>query len=235
MPEGMRGREFLRHLALPDVDRYLDAIDAVPRDEHRASCSRPRPSALIGGTDPWAAERARLSTGAATGCRRSSTRSPGLPAARHPDQGRSDDAWRTRSRRGVPLLDHRLVEFAATIPPELRLRDGDPSTCSSGRCAGILPEPSISTAQAGIRRAAGALVPRQLAVRPRSPAVRDQPRPRHLRSAREIRRLVTQPERGRRLDLQLWTLISFELWCRRFLDGPGASSAGSLRGARRAA
>jgi hypothetical protein len=24
---------------------------------------------------------------------------------------------------------------------------------------------------------------------------------------------------GRDVDLQLWTLLSFELWCRRFLDG----------------
>ena len=24
--------------------------------------------------------------------------------------------------------------------------------------------------------------------------------------------------RGRDLDLQLWTMLSFELWCRRFLD-----------------
>jgi hypothetical protein len=25
--------------------------------------------------------------------------------------------------------------------------------------------------------------------------------------------------RGRELDFQIWTLISFELWCRAFLDG----------------
>jgi hypothetical protein len=25
-------------------------------------------------------------------------------------------------------------------------------------------------------------------------------------------------QRGRDLDLQLWTTLSFELWCRRFLD-----------------
>ena len=27
-------------------------------------------------------------------------------------------------------------------------------------------------------------------------------------------------QRGRDLDLQLWTLLSFELWCRRVLDVP---------------
>ena len=36
----------------------------------------------------------------------------------------------------------------------------------------------------------------------------------------QIRRIVARPERGQEdLDLQLWTLISTELWCRQFLDG----------------
>ena len=34
-----------------------------------------------------------------------------------------------------------------------------------------------------------------------------------------VEKVVAMHARGRSLDLQLWTLISFELWCRRFLDG----------------
>ena len=34
-----------------------------------------------------------------------------------------------------------------------------------------------------------------------------------------IESLVARHERGQNLDLQLWTLISFELWARSFLDG----------------
>ena len=33
-----------------------------------------------------------------------------------------------------------------------------------------------------------------------------------------IERLLALNERGRNLDLQLWTVMSFELWCQRFLD-----------------
>ena len=33
-----------------------------------------------------------------------------------------------------------------------------------------------------------------------------------------IERLIEMNDRGRSLDLQLWTLITFELWCRRFID-----------------
>jgi asparagine synthase (glutamine-hydrolysing) len=33
-------------------------------------------------------------------------------------------------------------------------------------------------------------------------------------------RLITRHEAGRPLDMELWALMSFELWCRRFLDAP---------------
>jgi asparagine synthase (glutamine-hydrolysing) len=33
-----------------------------------------------------------------------------------------------------------------------------------------------------------------------------------------IEKLVAMHHRGRDLDMQLWTLISFEMWCRKFLD-----------------
>ena len=40
----------------------------------------------------------------------------------------------------------------------------------------------------------------------------------------QIRRIVAQPERGQEdLDLQLWTLMSFELWCRRSWTGAVAA------------
>jgi hypothetical protein len=48
---------------------------------------------------------------------------------------------------------------------------------------------------------------------------------------------VAQPERGQEdLDLQLWTLMSIELWCRLFLDRPPMAAdrrerSGALAGA----
>ena len=35
-----------------------------------------------------------------------------------------------------------------------------------------------------------------------------------------VERRLQLHQRGRDLDLQLWTMLSFELWCRRFLDEP---------------
>ena len=44
-----------------------------------------------------------------------------------------------------------------------------------------------------------------------------------------IEQLLRQHANGRNLDFHLWTLISFELWCRTFLDTPRKAGAASSR------
>src|SRR5262249_15073909 len=51
-----------------------------------------------------------------------------------------------------------------------------------------------------------------------SPTCRD----RGILEGRSVERLFELHANGRDLDLQLWTMLSFELWCRRFLDTPDA-------------
>jgi asparagine synthase (glutamine-hydrolysing) len=34
-----------------------------------------------------------------------------------------------------------------------------------------------------------------------------------------VAKLIAMNEGGRNLDMQLWTLVSFEMWCRIYLDG----------------
>ena len=48
---------------------------------------------------------------------------------------------------------------------------------------------------------------------------------------RYVERLLALHDRGRDLDLQLWTILSVELWCRRFLDRTGAMPAGAASAA----
>jgi asparagine synthase (glutamine-hydrolysing) len=43
-------------------------------------------------------------------------------------------------------------------------------------------------------------------------------RRRGIFDAAYVRRLIERQEAGRPLDLHLWTLMSFELWCRTFMD-----------------
>ena len=43
-----------------------------------------------------------------------------------------------------------------------------------------------------------------------------------------VKRLFSLNTRGRDLDLQLWTMLSFELWCRRFLDASSLTASAPL-------
>src|SRR5260370_9225775 len=49
----------------------------------------------------------------------------------------------------VPLLDHKLVEFAATIPPEMNLRGGTTKYVLKQAMRGILPGGIIDRQQLG--------------------------------------------------------------------------------------
>ncbi|MGH9239159.1 MAG: hypothetical protein ACRD3G_14050, partial [Vicinamibacterales bacterium] len=53
--------------------------------------------------------------------------------------------------------------------------------------------------------------------------------------AAHVERLLTLNARGRDLDLQLWTMMSFELWCQRFLDRTPRQPPVPVRPARRLA
>jgi hypothetical protein len=58
-------------------------------------------------------------------------------------------------------------------------------------------------------------------------------RQRGLFDPRGIERLLRLNQRGRDVDLQLWTLLSFELWCRHFLDRSIRNDRPTRRPARR--
>lgn len=49
----------------------------------------------------------------------------------------------------------------------------------------------------------------------------DTSRPRGFFNATRVEQLLDRHDRGHPLDQQLWMLMSFELWCRTFLDRQG--------------
>ena len=118
----------------------------------------------------------------------------------------------------VPLLDHRLVEFAATIPAPLALKGGVTKSLFKRALEGLLPDGILT------RRKQGFAVPLDRWFRGRlEPVARDlllseRCRRRGLFRERFIAELLARQARGRDLGTVLWTLISFELWCRTFLD-----------------
>jgi asparagine synthase (glutamine-hydrolysing) len=220
MPNGMRGRNFLRHWSLTGAERYLDAVTLFRRDDMKA-LFRPEVFELLAPYEPWRAKASYLESGD----RNWLSNLQGLDVKNYlpldilTKVDRMSMAHSIETR--VPLLDHKLVEFSATIPAEMNLRGGTTKNILKKAMKGILPEQIIH------RRKQGFAIPLGYWFRGKlGPCVRDlllgeSARRRGFFNGSYIESLIAQHERGRNLDLQLWTLMSFELWARNFLD-PGA-------------
>jgi asparagine synthase (glutamine-hydrolysing) len=117
-----------------------------------------------------------------------------------------------------PLLDHKFRGVrghdsralpAAGSRHEVHLQESD-----ARHPAGF----DHRSSEAWLCRAAGALVPRRAAGFARDVLLSPTCRERGIFDTRAVERLFQLHTRGRDLDLQLWTMLSFELWCQRFLD-----------------
>jgi asparagine synthase (glutamine-hydrolysing) len=223
MPYGMRGRRFLQHVALSGGPRYLDASRLFAVDDQTSLFSADVRRQLT--TSPDASALRRLST----------VRGSWLSALQYADLhgylpldiltkvDRMTMAHSLEAR--PPLLDHRLVEFAATIPPEFVIRGGDTKYLFKKALRGQLPDAIIN------RRKQGFAVPLSSWFRGdwltfvedalRSPTARA----RGIFNAKAVDQLLRLHAGGRNLDLQLWTLLSFEMWSRLYVDRPAGSAA----------
>jgi asparagine synthase (glutamine-hydrolysing) len=216
-PEGMKGRNFLRHLALDGPARYLDALTFFRRDEQRemfAGDVLP----LVSAGDPWREAEAGLA------------RAGGhwLSALQHQDLNaylpldiltkvdRMSMAHSIEAR--VPLLDHKLIEFAATIPPELSLRNGAGKYLFKRALRGILPDPVLERPKQGFAVPLGRWFRGRLGEFVRELLLSETARRRGVVKPGYVEKLLKRNQGGRDLDFQLWTLISFELWARQFMD-----------------
>ena len=117
-----------------------------------------------------------------------------------------------------PLLDHKLVEFAATVPADFALRGRTTKYLFKQAMRGLLPDAIID------RRKQGFAMPLAHWFRGdwngfvRDVLLSDTCRQRGIFEPRYIEQLLRLHEGGRDLDHAIWTLVSLEQWCRTFVD-----------------
>jgi asparagine synthase (glutamine-hydrolysing) len=219
LPHGARGKNFLRHVAQNPKGRYIDSMTFYHADERRALLS----PTLRAEVDDWDAERYFITP---------FERFRALPLEEQlmafdfetylPEDtlvkvDRMSMAHSIESR--VPLLDHLVIEFAATLPAALKM--------PGGRLKHLLKELAFS------------LVPREILDRPKQGfavpvgewfrgALRDAfgdilgsplTRQRGYFNSAFVDRVLTEHLSGRRdHSAQLWMLLIFELWHRQYID-----------------
>jgi asparagine synthase (glutamine-hydrolysing) len=117
-----------------------------------------------------------------------------------------------------PLLDHKLVEFAATIPPRLQLRGGTTKVLFKQAMRGVLPDDIIDRPKQGFAVPVAQWLRGPLRDYTRDLLLSASCRQRGVLNPASVERVLALHQSGRDLDLQIWTMVSLELWCRRFLD-----------------
>jgi len=222
MPAQMRGKNLLRHLSLQGSRRYLDALTLFRLEEMRHLLS-PEAYSLIARSDAGPELESLLERSGPDWL--SSLQyfdvQRYLPLDILTKVDRMSMAHSIEAR--VPLLDHKLAEFAATIPSEMRLKGTTTKHIFKKAMRGILPAEILSRPKRGFAVPLGRWFRGQLRGYVRDLLLSDVCRRRGVLDPSYVGRLLERHERGRELDLHLWTLISFELWCRAFLDPPPAT------------
>ena len=218
LPRGALGRRFLQHVAQGPVERYVDAVSFFSAEDRRALLSRDvRATAQTPPEHRLAAQFART-THLPFGSRlMRADLATYLPEDVLTKVDRMSMAHSIESR--VPLLDHRLVEFALRLPLHLKIRQGARKYLLKQVAGRLLPPEILNRPKQGFG------VPLAVWCRGRlreaftdvlqSSSVRE----RGYFDSSEIDRLLEEHLSGRRNhDLRLWQLYMFELWHRQYAD-----------------
>lgn len=217
LPEGAKGRRFLRHHSLSGPERYLDSSTVFPIEAQRKllhgdvlsmiELAEPRRTFLgrLGGSNGhWLSSLQRLDLEAY------------LPLDILTKVDRMSMACSIETR--VPLLDHVLVDFVGTIPSERHLKNATGKALFKRAMRGVLPDEIIDRPKQGFGVPLAHWFRGDLGGFLSDVLLGETCRKRAIFRPDYLEKVIGMNDRGRDLDMQLWTLVSFELWCRTFLD-----------------
>jgi asparagine synthase (glutamine-hydrolysing) len=220
LPMRVRGRNYLRHVALPGIERYLDAGSLFRREEIGGLLS-PEIRELVADYDPWEEARRHLRgrRGHWLSALQSLDLKTYLPLDILTKVDRMSMAHSLETR--VPLLDHKLVEFAATVPPEMQLRGTTTKYLLKRAMRSTLPDSILHRPKQGFAVPLARWFGGGFEERLREVLLSDTARRRGIFDVAAVEHRLAHGRRDGGLGLDLWTLLSFELWCRSFLEGHG--------------
>jgi len=128
----------------------------------------------------------------------------------------------------VPLLDHKLMEFVATIPSSLKLRNGTGKYLLKRAMATSLPVEILTRRKMGFGVPLAAWFRGELRDMTRDVLLSPAARQRGLFRIAEVETLLRTHDAGRRdCSARLWALVCFELWMRQWADRGPASARGA--------
>jgi asparagine synthase (glutamine-hydrolysing) len=120
----------------------------------------------------------------------------------------------------VPFLDHRIVEWAFRLPPDLKLRNGEGKVVVKRALEPYLPREVLYRPKQGFNVPMRPWMRGQLREFVHDQLTEQRVRERGLFRHEEVRRIIAEHESGR-IDAsnKIFVLVAAELWFQRFVDG----------------
>lgn len=119
----------------------------------------------------------------------------------------------------VPFLDHKLVEFTARMPREMKLRGATTKWILREAMKGILPTEILDRPKMGFPVPVGKWFRGEFKHIIDEYVLSERVMNRQIFDANFVRNLVAEHNAGENHDERLWSLVNFEIWQRRFIDG----------------
>ncbi len=119
----------------------------------------------------------------------------------------------------VPFLDHKLVEFTARMPREMKLRGATTKWILREAMKGILPTEILERPKMGFPVPVGNWFRGRFKHIVDEFVLGERVIKREIFDSDFLRKLVAEHNAGENHDERLWSLVNFEIWQRRFIDG----------------
>jgi asparagine synthase (glutamine-hydrolysing) len=212
-------RRFLRAASLPPVERYLhwvgivqrDAKDELYTDEFREEVGNRDTSAWL---RPWFARANGAGVVDASLLADTMTYLPNDLLVKV-DIASMAVSLEARS----PFLDHHVIEFAASLPENLKLRGLTTKYILKKTLQKLLPSENLTRGKMGFGVPIGHWFRGQMQPFLRENLLSERAGGRGLFRPEAVRRMVELHTRGERdYTHPLWTLLMLELWFQRFID-----------------
>ncbi|MCU1385746.1 MAG: Asparagine synthase, glutamine-hydrolyzing [Acidobacteria bacterium] len=219
LPHGMRGKNFLRHVARDEQGRYLDAIRYFGTDEKPALLSRDVRSAIEGPDPetrlarhferfaqlPWPSQMMRFDA------------ETYLPEDVLTKVDRMSMAHSIESR--VPLLDNDVVAFASALPAALKIKNGRRKHVLKEVAATLVPREILDRRKQGFGVPLGTWFRGNLRELFADTLLSPASLQRGYFQPSFVQRIVDEHLTGKRdHTLRLWQLVVFEKWQQQYVN-----------------
>ena len=121
----------------------------------------------------------------------------------------------------VPLLDHLVLEFAASLPQEHKVRGRETKRALKAAFSRVLPDEILTRKKAGFPVPYSRWLAGPLAGQARDVILSDRARSRGYFNPAAVSRLLSAHERTNAYPKEVFSLLVTELWHRSFVDRPG--------------